>query len=522
MAWRDKSMRKGDGLDQSGIRLPELLSPAGDMECLMGAINAGADAVYLGGGRFGARAYAKNFTDEELKNALVYAHLSGVKLYLTVNTLMRQSELSELLSWLSPFYEQGLDGVIVQDLGLFSLLKKHFPELSLHASTQMAITGHYGCEALRKMGASRVVPARELTLEELALLRQNTAVELEVFIHGAMCYSFSGLCLFSSMRGGRSGNRGRCAGPCRQPYRLMPFAEDPIASAEEPGRHQHASLLQEKYYLSMKDLCALPLLPKLVEIGVDSLKIEGRMKSAEYVAGVTAVYRKYLDLIRAGEKWQVSEEDMALLAGLYLRTGFSTGFLEKRNSTHMVTIGKPGYGAGNAEKQEQIRKRYLNGFPKHPVSMEVILENEKRSLCKIKTVCEKGKYKIAKDTISYKTISEDIETKNTKTSDIETYETKNIQSETYETESNDIKTNDTQAIADVTDGITGDIPGNVFCDQFSCRAVMQGSRIADDLFEADPAAEGGRRLFHQTGGPDEIPAVCGGRHRRLQKISGSL
>ncbi len=338
------------------------MSPAGDMACLKAAIAAGCDAVYAGGSLYGARAYAKNFSKEELPEAVYYCHLYEKKLYLTVNTLCTEEELARLPEWLLPVYEAGLDGVIVQDFGVMQVLRKTFPSLKLHASTQMCVTGHRGMEALKAMGVHRVVPARELTIEELREIRVHTDMELEVFLHGAMCYSYSGQCLFSSMLGGRSGNRGRCAGPCRQPYRA------------KGGK-------QQEYLLSLKDLCALPVLPKLLSTGIDSLKIEGRMKSPEYVAGVTAIYRKYLSLWNSDKKYQVQSEDMELLKKLYLRTAISTGYLEQRNSPSMVTLDKPCYAGTDEEVLESIRHQYSDNFPKREIFFKVDLEPGRAAKC---------------------------------------------------------------------------------------------------------------------------------------------
>ena len=253
----------------------ELLAPAGDFQCFQAAINAGADAVYLGGEKFGARAYANNFTEEEIINALRIAHLFGKKIYLTVNTLVKEKEIEQLVPYIVPLYEAGLDGVIVQDIGVFEILKKNFPGLELHASTQMTITGVYGAKFLKELGASRIVPARELSLEEIRYIHDETGIEIEAFIHGAMCYGYSGQCLFSSIIGGRSGNRGRCAGPCRLPY------------TDEKGK--------TIYPLSLKDMYTLPMIPKLIDAGIYSFKIEGRMKSSYYVATVVNAYRRALD-----------------------------------------------------------------------------------------------------------------------------------------------------------------------------------------------------------------------------------
>ncbi len=247
----------------------ELLAPAGDLACFRAAINAGADAVYLGGEQYGARAYAGNFSSEEIVRALQIAHMFGRKIYLTVNTLVKESEWAELIPYIEPLYEAGLDGVIIQDIGVLECLRQNFPGLELHASTQMTITGVYGAEFLKDLGVRRVVPARELSLDEIRAVKKKTDLEVECFIHGAMCYAYSGQCLFSSILGGRSGNRGRCAGPCRLPYKN---ARNKV-----------------QYPLSLKDMYTLPMIPELIQAGIDSFKIEGRMKSPEYVAGVTSM-----------------------------------------------------------------------------------------------------------------------------------------------------------------------------------------------------------------------------------------
>ncbi len=320
----------------------ELLAPAGDFECFIAAMNAGADAVYLGGSKFGARAYANNFTQEEIIEALRIAHIYGKKVYLTVNTLVKEKELSDLIPYLEPLCDAGLDGVIVQDLGVFRLIQRHFPEVELHASTQMTLTGEYGAEFLKEIGAVRIVPARELSLDEIKAMKDKTGLEIETFIHGAMCYAYSGQCLFSSILGGRSGNRGRCAGPCRLPYK----AKDK----------------KDIYPLSLKDMYTLSEIPKLIEAGIDSFKIEGRMKSPEYVAGVTAMYRKYIDLYLANPKapFKVSKQDEEMMRGLYIRTDICQGYYEQHNSKSMVTISDPGYAGGKDAVLEEIRRKYLN------------------------------------------------------------------------------------------------------------------------------------------------------------------
>ncbi len=330
----------------------ELLAPAGNKEAFMGAIYAGADAVYLGGDKFGARAYADNFNTEELISCIRYAHLFGRKVYLTVNTLMKEEELSQLYDYIKPFYEAGLDAVIVQDFGAFQVLKRNFPEMELHASTQMTITGAYGMELLKEMGATRVVPAREMSLEEVKHMKEETGLEIECFIHGAMCYCYSGQCLFSSILGGRSGNRGRCAQPCRLPY------------STKNG-------LKECYPLSLKDMCTIEHIDELMEAGIDSFKIEGRMKKAEYAAGVTAIYRKYIDMKdnNPDKPLYFNKKDLDKLAKLYIRSERQDGYYYKQNGKDMITLESPAYSGSDDELLGQIREKYLGKELSHKVSM---------------------------------------------------------------------------------------------------------------------------------------------------------
>ena len=298
----------------------ELLAPAGSFESLRAAVNAGADAVYMGGSRFGARAYADNPDERGLCEAIRFAHLHGCDFYLTVNTLLKDRELLELGDFLLPYYESGLDAVIVQDLGVFSYIRERFPDLPIHASTQMTVLGADGAAFLKDQGASRIVTARELSLEEIRKIHETTDIEIESFVHGALCYCYSGQCLFSSMLGGRSGNRGRCAQPCRLPYQW------------KDGR-QVLNRPEEAYLLSPKDMCTIEILPQILEAGVCSLKIEGRMKRPEYTAGVVRIYRKYLDLYleRGAKGYHVDPKDFEELKTLYSRGGFSRGFYEVRN-----------------------------------------------------------------------------------------------------------------------------------------------------------------------------------------------
>jgi len=337
----------------------ELLAPAGTMEAFEGAVNAGADAVYLAGRRFGARAYAENFSDEELREVIRTAHLCGVKVHLTVNTLMRGEELAQIPSFLYPLAEEGLDGIIVQDLGVLRLVHQELPELALHASTQLSVTTPDAVRYLAEMGVTRVVPARELNLAEIRHLRDQVPVELETFIHGAMCYCYSGKCLFSSFLGGRSGNRGRCAQTCRLPYTVL----------GKDGRPEGTDAAHSPCYpLSMRDMCTLTLLPELVDAGINSFKIEGRMKKPEYAAGVTHVYRKYLDRYEALKKqhqenvWHVDPEDLENLKQLYLRTELSNGYYHEYNGRKLITISQPGYRGTDESRAAAVREKYV-----HPI-----------------------------------------------------------------------------------------------------------------------------------------------------------
>lgn len=333
----------------------ELLSPAGNYEALKGALKAGADAVYLGGNAFGARAYADNFSKEEICEGIRYAHVLGKKIYLTVNTLVKEKELSSLYDFLTPIYESGLDGAIIQDMGVFVFIREHFPGLELHASTQMTVTGAYGASLLKREGAARIIPARELSLAEIKEIKNKAAIEIETFVHGAMCYCYSGQCLFSSILGGRSGNRGRCAQPCRLPYRINGGAEE--------------------YPLSMRDICAIELIPELVEAGIDSFKIEGRMKKPEYAAGVTAVYRRYIDLYdRCREEgkpdgYHVKQEDLELLNALYIRSETSEGYYHQHNGRNMITLSSPSYSGSDDVLAGRIRSRFLSRKELVPVAL---------------------------------------------------------------------------------------------------------------------------------------------------------
>lgn len=347
-------------------RRVELLSPAGSFDTLKAVAAAGADAVYAAGARFGARAYAANLSQEELLLAIDYLHLHGKRLYLTVNTLLKEDELEkELYQYLLPLYLRGLDGVIIQDLGVLAFLKEFFPGMALHASTQMTITGAYGAKLLKNMGISRIVPARELSLEEIRHIKDQVDIEIESFIHGALCYCYSGQCLFSSMLGGRSGNRGRCAQPCRLPY-------------DTKGA-------KGSYPFSMKDLCTIELLPRILESGVCSLKIEGRMKQAEYAAGVTSIYREYLDRLEEGSEksYHVSQEDIKKLMELGSRSGFTTGYYLKHNGTDMMAMKKPAHEKTNQDLWKEIGSRFRNQELEEKIKGTLILIQEQPARLKL-------------------------------------------------------------------------------------------------------------------------------------------
>ena len=314
----------------------ELLAPAGSLEIFKGVIESGADAVYVGGSMFGARAYANNFTEEELLEAIDFAHLRGVKVYLTVNTLIKNSEFSKLYDYLLPYYKRGLDAVIVQDIGVVKAIHEYFPSMEIHTSTQMTVTGADGVRFLSQFGVTRVVMAREVSLAEMKRIHEETGMELEAFVHGALCYSYSGQCLFSSILGGRSGNRGRCAQPCRLPYTVE-------------GK-------KDEYILSLKDMCGIKALDKLHDAGVYSLKIEGRMKQLEYACGVVKYYRSYID-----SKKPVSDADYERIKALGNRCGFTDRYYFDHNGSDMVTYVKPNFVSNAAEPSPEKRKLSIEG-----------------------------------------------------------------------------------------------------------------------------------------------------------------
>lgn len=366
----------------------ELLAPAGSYETFQAVVDAGADAVYLGGSRYGARAYADNFTEEEVLRAIDEAHIHGRKVYLTVNTLFKEKELAELYDYLLPFYEQGLDAVIVQDVGVFALVRREFPDLPIHASTQMTVTSSDGAYYLKELGASRIVTAREMSLAEIGELHRQVAdIEIETFVHGALCYCYSGQCLLSSMIGGRSGNRGRCAQPCRLPYEVYDIEHKRVRT-------------QGNYVLSTKDLCGIFDIPALAESGVCSLKIEGRMKQKEYAAGVVAVYRGYIDHYLAmyaeargrgkdeaearkyaRERFAVSQEDHRLLLDLGNRSGFTDTYYHQQNGADMISFEKPGHERSGKDAFQRAgrtspveRKEKINGILRLKKGLPAMIE----------------------------------------------------------------------------------------------------------------------------------------------------
>ncbi len=295
----------------------ELLAPAGNLDCLKAAVKSGADAVYFAGKSFGARSFADNFSLEEIKEAVDYCHLRSVRTHITVNTLVSDREIPKAMEYIKFLYETGVDAVIIQDLGLLSLIRDSFPDLPVHASTQMTVHNAQGVRALEKMGVSRVVLSRELSIKEIESIKKQTSAKIEVFGHGALCMCYSGQCLFSSVLGGRSGNRGKCAQPCRLSYKINDYGE-------------------KAYYMSLKDLCSLNYLERLKEIGVSSLKIEGRMKGEEYVSRVVGIYRKYIDSGTAP-----SQKDLESLNRIFYRGGLTDGYLSGKQGREMFAFDKP-------------------------------------------------------------------------------------------------------------------------------------------------------------------------------------
>ncbi|MEG3068619.1 MAG: peptidase U32 family protein [Syntrophaceticus schinkii] len=335
-------------------RKPELLAPAGDPQALKAAVENGADAVYLGGEMFGARAYAGNFDRSALKSALEYAHARNVRIYITVNTLVDNGELGELTDYLFFLYQEGADALIIQDLGAAGLIKGLFPDFPLHASTQMTVHNAAGVKFLEDMGFQRVILAREVGLADIIEIRKKSLMELEVFVHGALCFCYSGQCLFSSMIGGRSGNRGRCAQPCRLPYHLI----------DEKGRE--LSGIPGEHPLSPKDLMLLRELPDLFIAGISSLKIEGRMKRPEYVAAVVRIYREALDRAwNDPQNYAVSSQEIHDLALVFNR-GFTTGYFHGNPGRQLIGYSKPnnrGLYLGRVLRSEKGKVAFKTRLP---------------------------------------------------------------------------------------------------------------------------------------------------------------
>lgn len=356
----------------------ELLAPAGSLKTLKAVIHAGADAVYLGGSMFGARAYANNFNEEELLEAIRFGHIHGRKIILAVNTLLKEYELGQLYDYLRPYYEAGVDAVIVQDMGVMEFIKTHFPNLSIHTSTQMTITNVEGARLLKEQGVERVVTAREMSLEEIQRIHDEVGVELESFIHGALCYCYSGQCLFSSIIGGRSGNRGRCAQPCRLSYEVL--------QGEKSLTGHHATPI-----LSLKDMCTLPFLYELADHGVYSFKIEGRMKTPEYAAGVVSIYRKYMDSYLDGSRIPVEKKDIRALLELGNRGGFTNGYYYHHNDSDMLSGESASHNKSEGVLQDNIRREYVDTELKEKIKGKLILNKE----CPAKIEVQYGKIKVS-------------------------------------------------------------------------------------------------------------------------------
>ena len=348
----------------------ELLAPAGSLKTVYDAANSGADAIYAGGLLFGARAYANNLSEQEIIEAIEFLHLHNKKLYLTVNTLLKDDEIkNQLFNYLEKLYINGLDAIIVQDIGVLTFIRKYFPQISVHCSTQMGIMGVESAKLAKSLGADRVVTARELSLKEIEVIHKNVDIEIESFCHGALCYSYSGQCLFSSVIGGRSGNRGRCAQPCRLPYTVS-------------KNNRTINNKDNKYILSLKDMCLIDSIPNMADAGVYSYKIEGRMKRSEYCSIVVGIYRKYMDMYLSGEEYKVSKEDYEILMNAGNRMGFSKGYYYMHNDKKMVTLKKPDYDKGTEEFFDEYSKKYIRNI-KEKIKGKIILHKEKPAILEL-------------------------------------------------------------------------------------------------------------------------------------------
>ena len=350
----------------------ELLSPAGDLQIFKAAINCGADAVYFGGDLFGARAYAKNFSIEDAKEAINYAHLHGAKAYLTVNTLLKNLEIEgKLYEYLKAYVENGIDAFIVQDFGVLNFIRAYFPDTHIHVSTQASICTKYGGEFFENIGASRIVTAREISINEISKIHSDCPdLEIESFVHGALCVCYSGQCLMSSILGGRSGNRGRCAQPCRLPYEAYELNGKKIKS-------------NGNYLLSPKDFCTIKYLPEMIDAGVISFKIEGRMKQLEYATGVLSVYRHYIDeyLYKGANNYSVSDKDIQRLLDAGNRSGFTDLYLHSHNGPEMITFEAPSHTKAESKLKEYEEKKItvnckVKAYLGRPLSVIFTDENE--------------------------------------------------------------------------------------------------------------------------------------------------
>lgn len=363
----------------------ELLAPAGSSASLHAAVQSGADAVYLGGSEFGARYSAENFSAQDMKKWVDYCHLYGVDVHVTVNTLIKEKETAKLQEYVKELNNIGVDALIVQDIGAAEIIKNTVPDMVLHASTQMTVTSLEGVKYLEDMGFSRVVLARELSEKEIEHICKNAEAEIEVFVHGAICMCYSGQCLMSSILGGRSGNRGRCAQPCRLPYEL-------IEKGERIGNG---------YILSPKDMALINDLTTLNKIGVASLKIEGRLKRAEYVSAVVGVYRKYLDMTvneKSGGQ-PVSKQDMQELSDAFSRSGFTDGYFKGRLGKGMMSHATPGNSAEN-KFTEDAKKRASENTNIRKIPVGIIGELKENSPLELTFYDNDGHYACVSGTVS--------------------------------------------------------------------------------------------------------------------------
>ena len=325
------------------MKRPEILAPAGDMESLKAAISAGADAVYISGKKYGARAFANNFTDEEIKEAITYAHLKDVKIYVTVNTIIYEDEIDDFVNYVGFLYENYVDAIIIQDLGAMDLVRKIYPDLEIHASTQMNIHSLESVKLLQKLGITRAVLSRELDIEKIKNIKENSNIELEIFVQGALCISYSGQCLMSTLIGNRSGNRGTCAQCCRMQYDII---------------KDNKTINEDKYVLSTKDLCVLNNIDKLVDIRVDSIKIEGRMKRKEYVYLAVSLYKKAIDSYIKTGKVNITEEDIKELKKIFNRK-FTKGFLFNESNDKFINAERPNNQGVIIGKIIEVKENYF-------------------------------------------------------------------------------------------------------------------------------------------------------------------